>query len=102
MRAPEEHPHPVLRRAREAGIPEQHLPVERPALAPERGAERLPMRVVSRRHEPLQMVPGDQLMVHRRHAEVRIVPAHAHQLVVVRHRIGRVRDLNDLAAEEEG
>ena len=35
MDAPEEHADPILGRARERAIPEEHLPVERPPLGPE-------------------------------------------------------------------
>ena len=82
-------------------IPEQHLPVERPALGPERRAERAAVRVVARGHERLEVVAGDQLVVHGGAREVDVVAAHAHQLVVVIHRVGGEGDADHLAAGEE-
>src|SRR3954469_25971670 len=56
---PEEHPHAVLGRPGEAPVPEQQLPVEGPALAPERRREEAAVGPVPRGHEPLEMMAGD-------------------------------------------
>ena len=99
---PEEHADAVLGRLREALIPEQELPVERPALDPERRVEDAAVGLVSRAHVALEVMAGDQLVMHRGAGEMDVVPAHAHHLRLVRHRARRVRDGDRLAAGEEG
>src|SRR6476646_5713852 len=47
------------------------------------------------------MVPGIQLVKDSRVREMRIVAAKAHHLVFFRHLVGRIRNENLLAAEEE-
>ena len=60
-----------------------------------------PVRVVARRHETLQVMARNQLVKHGGVREVRIVAAHAHQLVFVRHVGRRIRHVDLLATEEE-
>ena len=52
-------------------------------------------------HVALQVVPGDDLMMHRGAREVTVVAAHAHQLVGVLHLGGWVRDDDGFTAQEE-
>src|SRR6266576_3546034 len=47
------------------------------------------------------MMAGNQLMKDSRARERRIVAAHAHHLLLVRHRVGRIRNENGFAAKEE-
>src|SRR5216684_2095452 len=70
MHAPEEHANPVLRRFGEVHIPQQHLPVERAALAPERRGEKRTICSITRGHEALQMMPRYQLVKDRRAREM--------------------------------
>ena len=86
MHAPEEHADPVLGRFGEALVPEQQLPVESPALGPERRVEQPAIGLVARGHVLLQVMAGNHLVKDRRAREVDIVAAHAHQLCLVRHR----------------
>ena len=60
------------------------------------------MGVVPVGHEELQMMPGDQLVMHHCPAEMDIVAPNAHQLVLVAHGAGRIGHLDDVAPQEEG
>src|SRR3954469_5738319 len=60
---PEHEADAVLRRLGKAALVEDHLPVDRPPLGPERRAEHAALRLVARLHELLQVVPRDQLVV---------------------------------------
>ena len=92
---------PLLRRPREAQVPEQHLPVQRPALGPEGRVEHPPVGAEARLGERLEVMAGDQLVLHGRPREVAVVAAQAHLLLRVLHRARREGDDQDLAAEEE-
>src|SRR5262245_33641555 len=92
MHAPEEHSDSVLRRLWEVHVPQQQFPVKRPALAPERRAEQAAVRAVASRHEALQMMPRNQFMKYRGARKMNVVAAHAHELLLVRHRVGRIRN----------
>src|SRR5689334_9329749 len=62
VHSPEQGANTVLWRNVEVVIPREHLPVQRLSLAPERSVESLTPRVVSVRHEPLQVMTGIQLV----------------------------------------
>ena len=85
VHAPHQCAHSVLRLRVKAMIPEEHLPVQRLSLVPERRREQLAMRVVARHHEPLEMMAGIELVEYDSAREMRIVAAQAHELVFVRH-----------------
>ena len=99
--APEQHANPVLGRGREAALVQAELPVQRPALAPERRVEQLTLRLVAGVVEVLQVVAGDQFVVHHGAGEMAVVAAQRHQLLVVRHGVGGVGHPHVLAAQEE-
>ena len=92
VHAPEEHADAVLGRLGEAAVPEQELPVECPALAPERRVEQPAVRLVPRGHVTLEMMARDHLVKDGGAGEVDVVAAHAHQLRFVGHGVGRKRD----------
>ena len=97
--------------AREAGarvtlftaVPEYRSPSEGEVMARRPGIsiEEHERRAQKKAHGVQKLVPGHELVVHRRAREVAVVAAQAHQLVGVLHRVGRERDLDHLAAEEE-
>src|SRR3569832_38513 len=66
MHAPEEHTDLLLGRLREAEVPQQQLPVKRIAFSPERRAEDRAIRLVTRGHEALQVMAGNQLVMDSR------------------------------------
>ena len=76
--SPEQHAHSVFRRGRETHVPQAHFPVQGPALSPEGRAERPAMRVVTPRHEALQVVSRNEFMMHGGSREVDVVRPHAH------------------------
>ena len=50
------------------------------AFAPERRTEKLAIGFETLRHKTLQVMAGDEFVLHRRAREIRIVAAHAHQV----------------------
>src|SRR5262245_35609060 len=90
MTAPEEKPDAVFRRFRETAIPEKQFPVERPSLTPERCAEQSSIRFITLGHKALQVMAGNQFVMHRRARKMRIIPTHAHHLLFMRHGVGRI------------
>src|ERR1044071_1412991 len=101
MHAPEEHSDTLLRRLRKTEIPQQQFPVKRVPLAPERRAEDGTIWFVTRGHESLKVMSGDELVMDRGAREIDVVAAHAHHLLLVRQPVGRKRDQNRFAAEKE-
>src|SRR2546422_10082757 len=94
VHSPKEHSDSVLGRLGEVHVPQQHLPIQRAAFAPERRAEELAVSSIARSYEALQMMAWDQFVKHGRPREVNVVSAHAHHLCFVAHRIRRIGDLN--------
>src|SRR5262249_33528735 len=88
--APEEESDAVFGSLRELHIPEQQLPIKRPALGPEGRAEQPAIWLVARGHKALQVMARNQFVMHGRAREVRVVAAHAHHLLLVRHRDGGI------------
>src|SRR5438105_15805387 len=62
VHAPEERADAILRRLLELHVPEQQLPVERPALAPERRAEQTAIGPVAGRHIALEVMARNQFV----------------------------------------
>src|SRR5258706_3321008 len=75
MRSPEKHPDAVLRAPGKIQVPQKHFPIKRPAFAEKRRLKHAPVRAITRSHESLQMVAGNQFVEHRRAAEMNIVAA---------------------------
>src|SRR5678815_6028327 len=101
MHPPEQHADPVGRTPGKAHVPEQRLPVERIAFPEKWRPEEPALGVVALAHELLQLVPRNQLMEYSGAGKMPVVAPHAHQLVRLGHRVGRIGDLHYLAAEEE-
>ena len=101
MHPPEKRADAVFRRLVKALVPQQKLPVQRPALHPERRVENLAVRAVTGGHIPLQVMARDQLVMRHGMREMRVVAAHAHHFLLVRHGRGRVGNEDRLAAEKE-
>src|ERR1051325_12045301 len=101
MHAPEEHPDSLLGCLSETQIPQQQLPVKRVALGPERRPEDCAIRFIARSHEALQVMPRNELVMDGRAREIDVVAAHAHHLLLVRHRVGWKRHQYGFAAEKE-
>src|SRR6266545_5350103 len=100
--APEEESDAVFGSLRELHIPEQQLPIKRPALAPEGRAEQPAIWLVARSHKALQVMAWNQFVMHGRAREMRVVAAHAHHLLLVRHSVGGIGNLDHFPAQEEG
>src|SRR5579862_8661367 len=74
VHAPKEHSDLFLRSPGEAKIPEEHLPIEGPALRPEGGAETTTIRHVAGLHKALEVMAGDQFVLDRRSRKEAVVP----------------------------
>ena len=101
VRTPEQRSDSILGCFSESPVPEQKFPVERPAFAPERRAEKLAVRPVTARHKLLQMMAGNQFVMRDGTGKMRIIAAQAHHLLLVRHTAGRIRDEDRFAAEKK-
>src|SRR5215471_16073922 len=98
---PEERTDLVLRLALKLEVPEQQLPIKRVPLSPEWRAEKRAIRPIARGHEALEMMAGNQFMKDGGARKRRIVAAHAHHLLFMRHGVGRVRHENGFTAQKE-
>src|SRR5687767_12778801 len=66
VHAPEKHANLILRCLSEVQIPEQQFPVKCAAFGPKRRTKNAAIRFVSSRHETLEVMTRDQLVVHGR------------------------------------
>ena len=64
----------------EAAVPEKHLPVKGPTFDKEGRLEELAVRGIALKHEELQVMPRDQLVLDRGVAEVGGVGRHRRDL----------------------
>src|SRR5690606_26140156 len=86
MHTPEQHSYTFLGRLRKPLAIEQQLPVEGPACRPKRCVKcTFTVRLVAPVHKILQVMAGIQLMLNGASGEIRIISAHTHQLLLLRH-----------------
>src|SRR5688572_31226434 len=101
MHMPEKRSDLVLRCLRKVHVPKQELPVKRPTFTPKWSTKQPAIWFVTRGHEPLQVMTGNQFVMHCGAREVRVVATHAHHFLFMRHRAGWIRNLDNFAAEKE-
>src|SRR6266540_1178851 len=77
VHSPEQRADAVFGRFVKFQIPQQKLPIERPAFAGKWRREESAIRAIARRHESLQLVAWDQLVKHGRAGKRYVVAAHA-------------------------
>ncbi len=102
VRTPEQRPDLVLGRLGKTTVPQQKFPIQCPALGVERRSEIAAVRPVTLAHKPLQVMAGNEFVMGHGACKMRVIAAHRHQLLLVRHAIGRVTNEYRLAAQKEG
>ena len=102
VHSPKEHAHLVLRVSWELAIPQHKLPIQSPALCPERRTERTAMGHVTLIHKLLEVVPRDQFVLYSSSREMGVIASHGHHFIFMAHFRSRVSNLDDLATQEKG